>query len=38
LPLNPRNKLWTTVTVNRDDLTAVMSGVEDSPDLQCRIE
>ena len=38
LPHNPRNKLWTTMTVDRGDLTAVMSGVDDSPNLQCRIE
>ena len=38
LPHNPRNKLWTTITVDRDDLSAVMSGVDDSPRLQCRTE
>lgn len=38
LPHNPRNKFWTTITVDRSDLSAVMSGVDESPNLQCRIE
>ena len=38
LPLLPRDKMWTTIALDRETLKAVMYEVDHSPELTCRIE
>ena len=38
LPKAPRNKLWTRVVIDLNTMNAVMQGVDDSPNLTCRVE
>ena len=38
LPKAPRDKLWTTVEINRETMKGVLNNAEHSPDLSCRIE
>ena len=38
LPMAPRDKLWTTITVDRQSMKATMANVNHSPELTCRIE
>ena len=38
LPMAPRDKLWTTVTVDRQTMKGMLANVKHSPELSCRIE
>lgn len=38
LPKAPRDKLWTRVTLDRGTMTAVMSEVDHSAELTCKVE
>lgn len=38
LPKAPRDKLWTTIAIDRETMKGILNNVEHSPDLTCRIE
>lgn len=38
LPKAPRDKLWTTITLDRETMKATLKDVEHSPELSCRME
>ena len=38
LPKAPRDKLWTTITIDRQTLKGVLNDAEHSPELSCRVE
>lgn len=38
LPLAPRDKMWTSVTVDRQSMKATLAKVNHGSDLNCRIE
>lgn len=38
LPRAPRDKLWTSVTLDRNTMTAVLDGVDHGSELVCRVE
>ncbi len=38
LPKAPRDKLWTTITVDRETMKGVLANAKHSPELACRVE
>ncbi len=38
LPKAPRDKLWTTIEVDRESMKGILNNAEHSPELSCRVE
>jgi hypothetical protein len=38
LPKAPRDKLWTTIKLDRNTMKAVLNDTDNSPELSCRLE